>query len=125
MRVLVGTTVGVAISALVACHDSLTGPVASTPLGVAPPWRNGGFTNDTSFGALNSPNSGVWQNDSPSGWDGSVERGLIGTFHFPTVITVRTSGTICQVPGILQGYGLCWGPQPGRRTSTSCDSRRR
>ena len=107
---LLGVVASLAVIALLACRDTLTGPLSSTPVRAAPSSRYVG-SGDDGFGGLSSPNGGVWENNSPSGWDGSAERGLVGDFHFPTLITVRTSGTICQVPGILHGYDLCWGPQ--------------
>ncbi len=73
--------------------------------------RFDGFSSTPGFGSLNSPDSRSWTGGAPDPWDASVPKSLIGEYHFPTITTVTASGSVCMVPGILDGYGLCWGPQ--------------
>lgn len=96
-------------AALAACHDSITRPTSAPPLGAIPAQHIRAFSEESDFGSLNSPNSGNYDGVIDP-WDGGAPAKPVGTFRLPTIITVHTSGSVEQMPGVVEGYHLVWGP---------------
>jgi hypothetical protein len=80
------------VGGLTSCHDSATTPGAG-PAARPTPAHVGGFIDDGTFGSLNSPNTGSYDGEIDP-WDGNAPAKPIGSFHFPTIITVNTSGSV-------------------------------
>ena len=110
-RAFVVLVASIAVAGLGACHAAdITNPTTQKPLAADPSARFGGFSTDAGFGSLNSPSSGSYSG-STNAWDASADPQSLGTFHFGTIVMVTTSGTVQQVPGILPGDGLTYGPE--------------
>jgi hypothetical protein len=98
------------LAALVgACHDTVVQPAPGMRLPSAPAARSGGFSDDANFGAFDSPASATYDAVIDP-WDAGSPPQIIGTFPYPTIVTIATSGSVQQVPGALNGDGLSWGP---------------
>jgi hypothetical protein len=99
----------VVVTGLSACRDLLTTPVrniATPNVSTRPAFS---FSEDDGYGEFDSPSSGSYDGVI-SEWDASAPPTEGWDFPLPTIVSVVASGDVHQVPGLLHGDDLVWGP---------------